>query len=1273
MEQKRNWLERPLHPALPNFTNELAIFVIIILLAIVTRFYDVGTRVMSHDESLHTYFSWLLYRGQGYQHSPMMHGPFQFHIIALTYFLLGASDFSARVPAVLFSIGTIAMVWYWRRYLGKWGALIAGILLVISPYMLFYGRYVRNESFVGFSGIVMLYAMLRHLETGGKKYLFILAAALVLHFTSKETAFIYTAQALIFLAVYFIAQVTRNPWENAGNEYRAFIISLGIAILLAASAVSYGIYARDAKSLSAIETAVPSNPNAPLAPLAVPESSVLTTIVLAVLGSLSAIALIVAIIFLIIGYTWERIHNERSFELLMVFGTIVLPMLTAFPIKFLEKTLKVTIPTSAPEVQALSADLRGISIIAGFLVLMFAISAIIGLIWNKDKWWKIALIFWVPFTILYTTIFTNSDGFFTGTIGSLGYWLAQQSVERGSQPWYYYVLIQIPMYEFLPALGFFLALILGLRRKSAPHAPVAVFGGEDAAESKDNVSESKDNVSESENVNEEVLDLIKAEEINTEETNFSNTFSLLTWWSIISVVAFSAAGERMPWLTYHMALPMILITGWALGRLIDTIDWEKLKEQHVPLTLAALAIFIVSVTGMFLALSGTTPPFQGKELAQLQATSAFLLPMVMSILSAAGITYLFRKWTFREISHVFVLVIFGFLAVLTVRASFRASYITYDQATEFLVYAHGATGIKDIIAQAKEISQRTTGGMGVAIAYDASAPDTGVSWPFVWYLRDFTNQRSFDQPTRSLRDSVVIVVDEKNFDKIEPAIGSGYYRMDYIRMWWPMQDYFGLVSDRQPQFLFNIDLGLVKILDAGQLTNPVLEAFQNQGKPLTSNATIKVKQAGSEWTINDAGMQYQVRNEQQIVNVYNDNFPPDYACSGILSVLKLIKSKDYSRFCEGFTDPKIREGIFQIWWNRDYTKYAAAKERPDLTLTTWNPADKMRLYIRQDVVGQMWNYGVAPAKVESAKDPTEGKYTALAADLTLDATKGNSIPLNAPRSLAFAKDGTMYIADSRNHRVVHMDTQGKVLNQWGTFADGVNTATGNGTFNEPWGIAAAEDGSVYVTDTWNHRIEKFDANGKFIKAWGTFGQGETPTSFYGPRGLAVDSKGRVYVTDTGNKRIVVFDKDGNYIAQFGGAGFEAGQFDEPVGVTVDKNGIVYVVDTWNQRVQTFRPVESENNVVFVPEKQWDVYGWSGQSLDNKPFIAVNDALHIFITDPDGFRVMEFDPNGVLIRVWGDFGNTPTGFGLPSGIAADSDGHIWVTDSVYNRVLRFTTP
>lgn len=345
----------------------------------------------------------------------------------------------------------------------------------------------------------------------------------------------------------------------------------------------------------------------------------------------------------------------------------------------------------------------------------------------------------------------------------------------------------------------------------------------------------------------------------------------------------------------------------------------------------------------------------------------------------------------------------------------------------------------------------------------------------------------------------------------------------------------------------------------------------------------------------------------------------------------------------------------------------------DLTLSTWQPADKMRLYIRQDVASQIWNYGVAPVAPETIVDPTEGKFISLPADLIFDSTKAGPIPLNGPRALAFAKEGSVYVTDSYNHRVVHFDATGQVLHTWGTFADGVNTPIGNGTFNELWGIAVGPDGSVYVTDTWNHRVQKFSADGRFLNAWGYFGQGEAPDAFYGPRGLAVDAKGRVYVTDTGNKRIVVFDANGNFITQFGGAGFDPGQFDEPVGVAIDKNGTVYVTDTWNQRIQTFVPVELDDSLSFIPDQQWDVFGWFGQSLENKPFITVNNDLHVFITDPEGYRVMEFSPTGEILRTWGEYGEEYSNFGLASGIAVDREGHLWVADGAFNRLMRFTLP
>jgi len=765
--EKQHWLERPIHPALPGITTEIALFVAIILMTIVTRFYDLETRVMSHDESLHTYFSWLFYRGQGYQHSPMMHGPLQFHLIALSYFLFGVTDFTSRIPAVLFSIATVWMVWDWRRYLGKTGAIIAGILMVISPYMLFYGRYVRNEAYAGFSGILMLYAILRYLENGNKRYLYLIALSLVIHFTAKETAFIYAAQALLFLGIYFIARVTNKPWDGSENQFSTFIILLAVSILLIGGALGYGLYERSGGTLTSMETAMPADPSMPHSPLAAPDAGISIITILVIAG---ALALIGALVFLIRGYGWYRLKLERSFDLLVLIGTLVLPMLAPFPIKFLEGWLRVTIPTTAPEIDTLlaSQDLilglpREFAIIGIFIAILFAASIAIGQLWNRE-WWKPALLFWGIFTILYTSVFTNSDGFFTGLIGSLGYWLVQQGVERGSQPWYYYALIQIPVYEFLPALGTLLAAYFGIKKLTTLPHPKSASGEPE----EDDADEPVELASKPDHEPAIVIDIDPEPESDPVERNFANTFSLLLWWVVTSVIALSYAGERMPWLTYHMVWPMVLLAGWGIGHGIDKINWKSLRPTRTALTLTLTILFIIGLFSSISSLLGVTPPFQGKELAQLQATAAFLFPVILTLASAAGLAYLLgdeisglmkvalvvvfilgligtilvaismpagsqadSATVVKNVVRLTVIIIitigslvglfllreresgpfpglvtltfFGFLAILTVRASFRASYINYDSAKEYLFYVHGATGIKQVMAQAKEI------------------------------------------------------------------------------------------------------------------------------------------------------------------------------------------------------------------------------------------------------------------------------------------------------------------------------------------------------------------------------------------------------------------------------------------------------------------------------------------------------------------------------------------------------------------------------------------
>lgn len=1229
---KSSWLERPVHPAFPAITNEIIIFAGIVVVAILTRFYNLGARVMSHDESLHTYFSWLLYRGQGYQHTPMMHGPFQFHIIALTYFLFGVSDFTARIPAVLFSIATVGMIWYWRRYLGKTGALIAAILIVVSPYMLYYGRYVRNESFTGVAGLLLLYGILRYLENGEKRYLYFVTAGTLLHFMTKETAFIYTAQAILFLGVYFVIQTTRKTWEGKQRLFQIFIGALVVAVLLLGTGAALAYIDRTPATISGTETAAPANPTG--APSTTPAAGGFeVSTLLLVLGALAFAG--AGITYFFQAYIWHNVPKERSFDLLMLLGTFVLPMATAFPIDWLKERLGISIPTDSASVNNL--DSRTLLIVGIFVLVFFLLSILIGMLWNRD-WWKYATLFWSIFTIFYTTVFTNAAGFFTGVVGSLGYWIVQQGVERGSQPEYYYVLVQIPMYEFLPAIGTLLAIGLGLKKLLGQRATTPEFDETEAEVGTELQLESE------------------PQESQPQESNFGTFFGLMTWWVFSSILAFSIAGERMPWLTYHMAWPMILLTGWAVGQLVENAavprpDTEK--PQRVGLAILVLIVFVLAAFNTWRSLYGGNPPFQGSELMQLQDTAAFLLPFITMILSVGCLAYLMKDdlASLGIVALIFIalitftssilngaalmvlnqssippapldwlkfgaalvaflgslvgiiilfqaprasafvsfvmLTIIGLLFVQTARTSFRASYLNYNDATEYLVYAHGAGAIKEVMSQVEEISERTAGGLNAIVAYDASAPDTGVSWPFVWYLRDFTSLRSFDQPTRSLRDAVAVIVDQKNFDKINAALGDEFYEFDYIRMWWPNQDYFGLNKDR---------------------------------------------------------------------------------------VLKAL------------TDPQIREGIFEIWLDRDYTKYASATGSTTMTLTTWQPADQMKLFIRKDVAAKIWNYGVGPS-APVAEDPYKAGIITLPADQIFGPELYPPVGMNAPRSIAAGQNGDLYVADSRNHRILHIATDGNLLNEWGTYAaiDFNNTAITPelalqqaplGTFNEPWGVAVGPDGSVYVTDTWNHRVQKFTKDGKPLKTWGSYGtpvpeSPETKSYFWGPRGIAVDTKGHVFVADTGNKRIVVFDADGNYLTEFGTAGLDAGQFDEPVGVAVSNTGTVYVTDTWNQRIQSF--IANEDGTFYAPLQQWDVNAWFGQSVDNKPFIAVGANGHVFITDPEGYRVIEFTDAGEFVRTWGDFGSGPTEIGLAAGVAVDSNGFIWVTDAGNNRILKYTLP
>ncbi len=1048
-----SWLQHPLPLSAKRTSLEVVLFVLILLLAAVSRFYALGERVMSHDESVHVFYAYELSQGKGYFHTPVSHGPLQFHLIALLFFLFEPNDFFARLPHALASILTILMLWKWRRYLGRAGALTAALLTLISPFLLYYGRYARNEAFAALCGVLMLYAILRHLESGQPRYLLLLTLATALHFTAKETAFIYTAQALIFLAVFLLSRLLEGDRE---------------------------------------------------------------------------------------AWRWQNLRREPAFGMLILLGSFVLPQLAAFPARWLGwNPLEHQFTWPGWDLAAIFAQAPAKTALV--FALLAAISIAVGLAWDAKRWLTNAALFWGLYLLFYTTLFTNPSGFFTGAVGSLGYWLEQQSVQRGGQPWYYYLLVQIPLYEFLPALGLIPALWMGLHRRSPRPLEETASADPEPASVQPPV------------------------------------FALLLWWTLSSLLAYTLAGEKMPWLTVHIAWPMILLAAWGLGQVIERLDWRGVRERGGGWVILLLAALAVGLTGMLVSALGPNPPFQGKTEAELLASGRFLFWLAVALGSGAGVYVLARNGQVQDVLRLATLVVFGFLAALTARTAFHAAYVNHDQANEYLVYAHGARGVKDVLEQVTLISRRTTGGYNeLKIAYDAGSETQGISWPMKWYLRNFPNASPYFTPDENLLEYDVILADSQSFNEVDALTDDKYYAFEYLRMVWPNQDYFHLTGERLRQFIVE-----------------------------------------REW----------------------------------------------------------RTALFDIWLNRDYSRYAQLTGTATFTPAEWRPADRMRMYVRKSVLEKVWEYNLLQQSAVQP-DPYEQGSVLLEPELTFGATGPEPGQFSAPHGLAVAPDGSLFVADTNNHRIQHFSSDGTLLGVWGVFGDSnVGGGAPIGAFNQPGAVAVSPDGQfVYVADTWNHRIQKFTAAGEPVAMWGrgvyhvTLGD---PFALWGPRGIAVDGAGRVFVADTGNKRVVVYDAEGNFLAQFGGVGMGPGQLDEPVGIAVDSNGNVYVADTWNQRIQVF--ASADGGLTWGVVSQWEVAAWYGESLENKPLLAVDKAGHLFVTDPEAGRVLEFSTAGAFLRAWGEPGFGSGRFGLASGVAIDPLGRVWVSDAARNTLSRFVLP
>ena len=748
----------------------MLVYVVLVGLAALTRFWDLGTRAMHHDESIHAFFA-LDFLG-AYEHNPLTHGPFQFFGINLFFNIFGESEVTARGLAAVSGVVVVGLPFFLRNYLGRWTCMLASLMLLLSPTILYFTRFARNDAYMAAWTLLLIIFLWKFWAGRRSRYLYAAAAVLSLAFATKENTFILM---VILVGFFFLQWLKRldeqpEPEEQAGpNAPRLRAPQLVHEAVVNTRASAAWLWPR-------------------IAPYPLVFALFLAWIVSAIFWSLDiydvfgrvnltfslvslgvAIGLYVAVVPWLIMLRGSRLHSRLQYQGITdqfpLFGRLrrtPWPLLVLLPLPLMGAALAVFqeplgitlanpngfgggsehhvpgIPDGAP------AGNVSLAVALAVTVYLFAASFYLGIRWDRKKFLIASAIFWSIFLLLFTTFFTNTaQGLGSGLWQSLGYWVAQQEVRRGAQPWYYYLLMTTA-YEFLalalllvgaawlvlkkkatlkPSLlvyqGLFwgIAVALILHSYWMPAGPAArltigtllILGAAfnlftywfafDKAFLRSRllianlagllllvinweiprIIETVGGTLQSYDAGREPLNafvlfavlLFITYKSVTRENRFD---AFLVYWLVATLVLYSSAGEKMPWLMVHTALPIILLAARFLGRAIERVDWRA------PLNL---------------------------------------------------------RWA-AALVGVLVLSLVGFHST---RVAVEAAYGlgrpgTGDYPIEMLVYTQTTPDITSTMANIEQRASDTGQGFELPIIIDRTS---GFGYPWRWYLRDYTN------------------------------------------------------------------------------------------------------------------------------------------------------------------------------------------------------------------------------------------------------------------------------------------------------------------------------------------------------------------------------------------------------------------------------------------------------------------------------------------------------------------------------------------------------
>ncbi len=274
----------------------------------------------------------------------------------------------------------------------------------------------------------------------------------------------------------------------------------------------------------------------------------------------------------------------------------------------------------------------------------------------------------------------------------------------------------------------------------------------------------------------------------------------------------------------------------------------------------------------------------------------------------------------------------------------------------------------------------------------------------------------------------------------------------------------------------------------------------------------------------------------------------------------------------------------------------------------------------------------------------------------------------------------VYVFNRGAHPVIVFDAQGRFLDAWG-----------EGAFVRPHGIWIDCEDRLYLTDDLDHTIRKYTRTGELLMTLGIRGNASdtgvqnsdyrtiirAAGPFNQPTNLAIAPTGELYVSDGyGNARVHRFSADGKLLTSWGAPGTGPGEFNLPHGICIDSTGRVFVADRENSRLQLFSPdgefLEEWTDVARPCEMHIDA--------DDVVYVAelgfqvgfIGNVAPASVRDNTAGRVSIFDRDGKLLSRFGggtDYG-TPGVFVAPHDIWVDPRGDVYVSEVTVSAAGRF---